>query len=348
MKVIPVNPRTDPLWSTLIERYSGSVFHSPLWMNVLTATYDFDIAAYIVLNSSEEPVGGIAYCVIKDFLGDRLVALPFSDHCDPLVDSKEIWEKLVAKISIENLPFTLRCLHNSISLHDNRFVVAKKAKWHGLNLNADLNTLFEGLHSSRRWGIRKAYKNGVSIEITSNKEALEKFFQMHLRIRKYKYRLLAQPYQFFENIWDFFLESKKLYMLVAVYEKKIVASSIFLGWRHTLYYKFSASDPSYLIHCRPNDLLIWEAIKLGKNYEYHLLDFGLSDYDQDGLIRFKRQFGTEEKEIIHLRYVPEIMDGQMSIEGQRLLGNLTSLLTDKSVPDQITAKGGEILYRFFT
>ena len=347
MKVVVVDPRTDLLWETLIKRYNASVFHSPHWMNVLTQTYGFDLTAYIALNSLEVPIGGIAFCSIKDILGDRMVALPFSEHCDPLVDNEEMWDHLVARVTEENRPIFLRCLHNSIPLYDNRFAVAKKAKWHGLNIEVDLDTLWENLHSSRRWGIRKAYKHGVSIEITYDKETLKKFYQLHLEIRKCKYRLLTQPFKFFENIWEFFLESNQLYMLVAIYEKKIVASSLFLGWGDTLYYKFNASDPSYLIHC-PNDLLIWEVIKLCKGNGYRQIDFGLSDYHQEGLIRFKRQFGGEEKEIRHLRYLTESMDDEISLEAKRVLGNLTGLFTDKSVPDQITAKAGEILYRFFT
>lgn len=351
MKVIEVDPRINCLWGALIEKYDASVFHSPQWMNVLTQTYGYDMRAYIVVNSSEAPLGGIAFCHIQDLLGDRMVAFPFSDYYDPLVKDQEIWNQLVARICEEKRPITLRCLHNSLPLHDKRFTVEKKAKWHGLNLEGDLDSLWAGMHKAKRKGIRKASKHGVSVEFTSDRDMLEKFFQMHVRIRKYKFRLLAQPFQFFETIWRCFRETKEFYLLVAVYEEQIVAGAIFLGWRKTLYCKFSSSDPNYLIHC-PNALIMWEAIKLAKTCGYGKLDFGLSDIDQPGLITFKRELGAQEKEITHMQYVPRAThgrtNGEAADEVRKLLGNLTDLITEKSVPDQITARAGEILYKFFS
>ena len=347
MKVVTIDPRKDHLWEALIKRYKATVFHSPHWMNVLTQTYGFDMRAYIALNSSETPLGGIAFCLIEDLLGERMVALPFSDYYDPLVDDKEIWDKLFARITEEGRPVFLRCLHNCLPLHDDRFSVVKKAKWHGLSLEDDLDTLWQGLHKAKRKGVRKASKQGISVEITSDKGMLETFFQMHVRIRKYKYRLLAQPFKFFETIWKLFLEAKEFYLLVAMHEERVVAGAIFLGWEKTLYCKFSASDPNYLIHC-PNVLLMWEAIRLGKTGGYRRLDFGLSDIEQDGLITFKRELGAEEKEITHLRYLPQSVNGDTYGETRKLLGNLTDLMTEESVPDQITTRAGEILYRFFT
>jgi CelD/BcsL family acetyltransferase involved in cellulose biosynthesis len=317
-------------------------------MKVLTRTYGFEIAACIALNDSDEPIGGIGFCHVQDLLGERIVALPFSDYFDPLVENKEVWDALVAKITEKNLTFTIRCLHNSTPLTDNRFVDVKKAKWHGLTLHANCDAHWNVFASAVRRNIRKAIKDGVSIAVTSDKEALEKFFHMHVRVRKYKYKLLAQPYTFFENIWNCFLEEGKFYLLVALYKKEIVASTLFLGWGNTLYYKFNASEPNYLNH-RPNDLIVWEAIKLALSNGYQNLDFGLSDLDQDGLIRFKRQFGAEEKEIVHLTYPQGPINGDPSVtEKKKLLGNLTRLLTEKSVPDDITAQGGELLYKFFT
>jgi hypothetical protein len=348
MKVIFVDPRKDSRWLTLIKRFNASVFHSPLWMKVLAQTYGFDIGAYIALDDSSEPVAGMAFCHVQDFLGERLVALSFSDHFDPLVKDYDVWNVLVSEINKKGLPYTLRCLHNSIPLNDGRFVPVKNAKWHGLNVDADIDELWKGLHDSIRRNIKKARRNGVSIEITSDRCALEKFFQMHLRVRKYKYMLLPQPYRFFENIRDIFNEAGKFYLLVARYQKEIIAGTIFLGSDSTLYYKFNASDSKFLCH-RPNDLIVWEAIQWAISQGYQYLDFGLSDVDQPGLIRFKRQFGSVEKEIVHLAYHQEAINSDPAMpQKKQLLGSLTKLLTENSVPDDITAQGGEILYKFFT
>ena len=106
---------------------------------------------------------------------------------------------------------------------------------------------------------------------------------MHLKIRKYKYGLLAQPFLFFQNIWRHFVESQRGFLLLAVLDDKILAGDLFLQWKDTLYYKFNASIPEDLSH-RPNDLLIWEAIQQAKKQGLQFLDFGLSDFDQEGLV----------------------------------------------------------------
>jgi hypothetical protein len=39
LKIVCIDPRTDPLWQVLTERAASSVFHSPSWIQVLTDTY---------------------------------------------------------------------------------------------------------------------------------------------------------------------------------------------------------------------------------------------------------------------------------------------------------------------
>jgi len=97
---------------------------------------------------------------------------------------------------------------------------------------------------------------------------------------------------------------------------------------------------------RPNDLLVWEGIKYGKSLGDRYLDLGLSDWDQDGLIAFKRKFATQEKTISFLEYQPTGAARQPSLPPE-LLPTLTQLFTDPTVPDLITEKAGELLYRFF-
>jgi len=316
-------------------------------MRVLTDTYDLEIGAHVILDHTGVPRAGIPFSRIADAIGERIVTLPFSDHCDPLVSDREQWVCLIDNLLVERRPVVVRCLHNSLPLADERFTIGKKAKWHGLDLQPDLDTLWRGLHSSSRRAIRKAQRSGVEVRIADGEEALRAFFQMHLGIRKYKYRLLAQPYRFFENIWRHFIEQQRGLLMVAVYRGSIIGGVLFLEWKDTLYYKFNASDPAHLSY-RPNDLLIWEGIRYGKAKGYTHLDFGLSDWDQEGLVRYKRKFATEEKVISFLRHVPDGIPAEPERGIRSLLTQLTALFTDASVPDEITDRAGELLYRFFT
>jgi hypothetical protein len=59
------------------------------------------------------------------------------------------------------------------------------------------------------------------------------------------------------------------------------------------------------------------------------------------------KFAEDEKEIAFLRYQPNHTTSQEVEEVQRLLPQLTELLTQDDVPDSITEKAGDILYKFF-
>lgn len=346
MNIVSISPQTDPLWQDLVEQRQSDVFHSPGWMRVLTETYNFDLSAYVLLDEAGEPVAGIPFCRIKDLKGERLVALPFSDYCDPLVGEPAHWRLLLDKLLAEQVPFAVRSLHCDVALTDERLTLVNKAKWHGVDLRPDLDTLWQGLHSSARRAIRKAEREGVVLRTAERKEDLRAFFELHLGVRKYKYHLVAQPYRFFENIWKHFIETQQGLLMVAVYQGEIIGGVLFLIWKNGLHYKFNASDPLHLA-LRPNDLLIWEGIKYAKAQGYTDLDFGLSDWDQEGLVRYKRKFASEEKTIFFLRYLPDGVPAEQEKQLRSLFSQLTDLFTDETVPDDVTEKAGNVLYRFF-
>lgn len=347
LNIVCVDPRNDPLWRKLVDHAPSAVFHSPDWIQVLTDTYGWDAHAYVLLDDRSEPSAGIPFCRITDMLGERIVALPFSDYCDPLASEANSLRFLIDQLLSEHRPIIVRCLHNNLPLADERFSVFKQAKWHGLDLRPELDALWNGMHDSTHRAIRKSQREGLVVRPAQSEDELRTFFDMHLKIRKYKYGLLAQPYSFFLNVWRHFVDKQHGFLLLALCGDKIVAGDFFLDWKDTLYYKFNASLPDDLSH-RPNDLLIWEGIQQGKNRGLDYLDFGLSDIDQEGLVRYKRKFGTEEKTISFLRHEPNGGPTPAEKEMRALLGKLTNRFTDRLVPDLVTERAGEDLYRLFT
>ena len=192
------------------------------------------------------------------------------------------------------------------------------------------------MQDSTHRAIRKSQREGLVIRPANSERELRIFFEMHLKIRKYKLGLLAQPFHFFENIWRRFVDPQHGFLLLALYQDKIVAGDFFLEWKDTLYYKFNASCPTDLSH-RPNDLLIWEGIRHAKERGFARLDFGLSDIDQEGLIRYKRKFGAAEKTISFLRYACNALPTLAEKQARDLLAQLTHRFTDQMVPDRVTA-----------
>ncbi|HEX3723713.1 MAG TPA: GNAT family N-acetyltransferase [Nitrolancea sp.] len=344
--LIRIDPLADPLWARLVEREHGSLFHSDLWLQVLHQTYQMDVQANLLLDDTGEPEAGLHFVAISDIRGERIVSLPFSDYCDPLVSNDAQWSELVEPLLASRQPMNMRCLHNEIPLLDDQFEHAKRAKWHGIDLEDDVEAIWPRIENSARRAIRKAEKSGIVTRLARDERDLRAFFRLHLGIRKYKYRLLAQPYGFFQNIWQIFSNAGRAALMLAVADDEVIGSVMFLGWGSTLYYKFSASSAAHLEY-RPTDLLIWEGIKYAKAQGYEFLDLGLSDWDQDGLVRYKRKFATSEKTITFLQHT---VDRPISVQEQavpKLLSTFTDLMTDPSVPDAVTERAGDAIYRYF-
>jgi CelD/BcsL family acetyltransferase involved in cellulose biosynthesis len=347
LKVICVDPRTDPLWGELLCQAPSSVFHSPAWIQVLCDTYSWEPGAHVVVDDEGKPQGGLPFCRISDIFGSRIVALPFSDYCDPLVLDPQAWRPLTAALLAEGCPVALRFLHCSLPLADEPFALVKQAKWHALDLRTDTDVLWNQIEDSAHRAIRKSQRAGIQIRPAQSEQELRAFFEMHLKVRKNKYGLLAQPFAFFQNIWRRFMDRQQGFLLLALDGDTIVAGDLFLEWKETLYYKFNASLVDNL-SCRPNDLLIWEAMRCGKLRGFTSLDLGLSDWDQTGLVRYKRKFGAAEKTISFLRHESTNKPTSVEAEMRALLTTLTTHFTDRLVPDPITERAGEDLYRLFT
>jgi hypothetical protein len=168
---------------------------------------------------------------------------------------------------------------------------------------------------------------------------------MHSHVRKFKYRLLAQPVGFFEQIHEVFAPSDDIFVLLACVDGRAIAGVLFIIWKNTLYYKFNASVDQEL---RPNDLLMWEGIKWGCRRKLQQLDLGYSDVSQPGLISYKRKYATSEQPITTLQWQPSGYVDCRADEAHSTLCRMTHLLTDPSVPDEITRAAGDTLYRFFS
>ncbi len=141
-----------------------------------------------------------------------------------------------------------------------------------------------------------------------------------------------------------FRETIMLTVLVAERDGEHLAAIFLLQWQDVLYYKFNASfDQS----SRPNDLLLWRAMLFGRRLGMAMLDLGLSDLEQPGLVRYKRKFATEERDISFFEWLPKDIHDPRAEEASETLGHVTRLLTDPSVPDEITRAAGERFYRFF-
>ena len=341
-----VNPRSDAQWAGLAEMH-GDVFHSPAWSRVLHKAYGLESHAFLLLDEQGQARSGIISCSIEDPAGQREVSLPFSDYCDPLIGDACDWEPLADQWLTSAGPMRTRCLHSEAPLSDDRLEEAGWAYWHCTDLTRSEGEVWDGLQQGARRAIRKAERAGIQVRPATNKADLRAFYELHLRLRKQKYKLLAQPYAYFEALWSEFIEPGNGALLLAEHNGEIVAGVLLLEAYSKLYYKLNASDPSDLGQ-RPNDLLAWHAMQHGQAKRLELLDFGISDHDQPGLVRYKRKFASLEKRVTFLHRPSTLPAPPGAAEWRANLGKMTQLFVDPSVPDAMAEAAGEQLYRYFT
>lgn len=312
-------------------------------MTAIAQGYGLTISAS-VRTEGGQIVDAVPFSHIADLRGERVVCIPFSDYCDPLVTNAEVWADLIEPILALNLPISLRCLHNEMPASDRRFSETGRAMWHAVDVKRSEDDIWAGLASSARQNIRKAQRSGITVREGRSVEDVRLFYDMHSALRKSKYRLLAQPFAFFEAIYDAFSADDRLTVLLAEVEDRPIAGIFLLEQAGTLYYKFNASIDQRF---RPNDLLAWHALLVGQRKGLDKLDFGLSDIDQPGLIRYKEKFATEKREISIIKHRPAGYEDLRGEQAGRLLGDVTTWMTDPEVPDELTRKAGDALYRFF-
>jgi CelD/BcsL family acetyltransferase involved in cellulose biosynthesis len=343
-RVVAADPRVDPRWMTLARRPQGSLFTSPPWISAVCRTYQLAPQARVAIGPDGEPVGGLAWVPLADIRGDRLSSLPFSDRADPVLMTPSLWSALADEPLAGPRPFTLRCLSSNAPTTDPRLDVVGEAAWHGTPLDDSADLIYHRLHPAARQNIRRAVRHGVRVEICRGMDAVRRFHALHVRTRKYKYRLLAQPVALFENLWEAFAATDDVFTLLATVGDELAAGAMFLAWNDVLYYKFGASSRDHLA-ARPNDLTFWSAVQLGAGLGARLVDWGLSDLDQPGLVAYKRKWASVEERIVTLRSRHEPPGRRPGAD--LVLRRLTEVMTGDDVPDHVTARAGEMFYQLF-
>ena len=292
------------------------------------------------------PVGGLAWVTVSDMRGERIAALPFCDRADPMLASPGAWAGLADDVLATGTPMTLRCFSDNPATSDPRLRQVGEVAWHGTPLDCTEDELYQRISSTSRRNLKAADRNGVKVVASTELDAVHAFHRLHVGLRKNKYRLLAQPLEFFERIWQRFTGSESdtaVITLLAEVDGQVAAGAMYLVWGDTLYYKFGASLSEYL-PMRPNDALYWSALKLALSRSLRGVDWGISDLDQPGLVSYKRKWASVERRVVTLRGGPEPTP---KTEVGAMLGELTRLFTEPTVPDEISTQAGALLYRHF-
>lgn len=315
-----------------------TLFDGAGWKQAVESTYGLEIETFV---PTSEAGGRAQYCVISDVRGSRVVCLPFSDFCQPRLGVRG-WNEFSAHLQSLDLPVTIRPFRGDSLAADSPFERCHEHFWHGVDLRQGHEAFWAGLKGKVRTAVRRRARHGIRLRWTNRLEDLAKFHAMHVDLRKSKYHLLAQPFEFFANLRDIFGDSMAL--VLADVDGDPVAGVVLIECDGVWNYKFNASYP---LPYRPNAALVVEACREGAERGLDLLDLGRSDVAQSGLVRFKRQFASHERQLTTLRWSPNKVEPRAALDAGDTLTSLTELLTDPALPNEVAARGGALLYKYF-
>jgi len=140
--------------------------------------------------------------------------------------------------------------------------------------------------SKNRNMIRKAEKNGLKVYLSDDYTEFKKIYEKTMD------KVNASDYYYFDDDYYNNMKDNKEYILLNVaYDNVIIAAAIFIKCGYYFHYHLAGSRSEFL-NMAPNNLLLWEAIKIAVASDAKTFHFGggLTDNADDGLYKFKSNF----------------------------------------------------------
>jgi CelD/BcsL family acetyltransferase involved in cellulose biosynthesis len=307
MTVHTLDPLRDSRWSELVERHPyASVFHTTAWLQALQRTYGYEPVVFTSSAPAAALEDGIVFCQVRSWLtGRRLVSLPFSDHCEPLVDGADAVTAMSTHLDrlrtdggwdyVELRPRTGRFSSLAGATPSERF-------WfHLLDLRPAEDSLFAACHKNAiQQQIHRADREQLTCDEGRSEPLLRAFYRLLLLTRQ-RHQLPPQPLAWFRNLMDAF--GTAITIRVAHRDRRAVAAILTIRHGDVMVFKYSASDARF----HPlggTQLLLWKTIQDARSTGCTTLDLGRSDTSNHGLTTFKDRWGATRSEISYWRYAP--------------------------------------------
>lgn len=343
VKIHIVNPLLDRRWDALVARHpNASVFHARGWLEALALTYGY--RPYVLTSSppGEPLTNGIVFCEVSSWMtGARLVSLPFSDHCEPLVERQEeageFAHWMTQECELRHGKYVeLRPL--SMTFGTQSGLQPSQSFWfHELDLSPGLDRIFQRLHkNSFQRKIHRAMREGILYESGRSEQLAREFYRLLVTTRK-RQQLIPQPRGWFANLIATLGE--KLEIRVARKDGAPIAAILTLRHGSSAVYKYGCSDERFH-NLGAMPLLFWKFVEDSQASGAVKIDFGRTALDNAGLLTFKDRLGADRRELTYYRYTKTAKRGITAFSDSRMLRQLFSIL-----PQPVSSAAGRLLYK---
>ncbi len=262
-------------------------------MEALRRTYGYEPVVYTTSAPHEELRNGLAFCGVSSWLtGKRLVSLPFSDHCDPLLDkdasASALLEGLYKEQKSQRWNYVeFRPRHDFAGLQSG-VEPSESYCFHTIDLGRDEKTIFLDFHKDCiQRKIHRADKAKMKYVEGRSSSLLQMFYRLFVQTRQ-RQRVPPQPFRWFENLSECL--GPAMQIRAALYGDQVAGCMVTLRHQETLVYKYGCSDPK-LNKYGGMPWLFWKTIQHSKDLDLVELDLGRSGWGNPGLIAFKDRLG---------------------------------------------------------
>jgi lipid II:glycine glycyltransferase (peptidoglycan interpeptide bridge formation enzyme) len=341
-QVFQLDPLQDPRWKALVSTHpDASVFHQVGWLAALKLCYGY-LPVALTLSLPGSPLeNGLVFCEVRSPLtGKRLVSIPFSDHCEPLISDPEELELFVANLAerIEKHRWKYFELRPILHTPDDKrnLGISQNYYFHRLDLRPSEQALFQRFHKdSVQRKVRRAEREDLCYAEGNSETLLQHFYKLMIITRR-RQGFPPQPLKWFRSLVA--CMGKDAQIRIALKGELPVASILTLTNNKSLVYKYGCSD-SRFSNLGGMALLFWNAIQQAKANGFEELDMGRSDIANAGLITFKEHWGAKRSAVNYWRYPLK----SASANPERLIKYAKKLIS--VAPDQALVMLGNLLYR---
>lgn len=321
----------------------GTPFHHSSWLRIIYETYSFEPGLLVYMEAGGEISGVLPYFVINGlFSKPRIVSIPFSDYSSPLTVNNDVERKM--------LDHLVESFGEKISYMEIRGPVAQNSTYKNhvifsryiLDLDPDPAKIYKNIDKRTIVrSIKNAEKQGVKIVEDNSREGVDNFYRLYKLTRK-KHGVPCQSRLFFDKIAEHLISKDLVFILLAKYENRVIAASLFIRFKKHIYYKYNASDSAYLSSKTPNHLLTWHIIEKSCREEYKTIDLGRTVTNNRGLSRYKQMWGAKPYDLPY-HYYPSAKGASSQDENGFSYKIMTGIW--KQLPEMIVDRLGPVLMK---
>lgn len=295
LKLSIINPLEYSGWDELLPSNREICFsHTRVWAKILYETFKCRPMYFCDFNKEHIHVLVPVMEINSKLTGRRGVSLPYTHICEPIFDKSVQFNEILDGI----ISYGKSCGWRTFIIGTEKYQLSDKPATqqfytHTLDLTKSEEEILAGFRSSTKRNIKKAIREEVKIQICNSMKSMKDFFRLHAITRK-RLGYAIGPFQGFKNLYKHAISNGRGIIVNASYQKKIIAAAVYLHFGKNVIFQHGASDMKYH-YLRPNNLLMWEAIKWYAQNGFESFSFGITPIDHNGLRRYKSGMATTEE-----------------------------------------------------